>query len=519
MSNDDFMSEIESEVHDANAEPVSVYVRYANAKMGSTEPQGRTTMKVDVTSKISAITSDDYGFVKWAAFSTNDFPPEKQHSKLTFLSEQDYNENYKKKELPSSVVSFSNPKSPATEVKILSSRSDIFIIPIVATRPSYVQSVPANADSNVVKNTSIRILFSKAIDPKTLYDEEGNVNYSITTGVATLSDDSEDMEAKDITDYFEPNLSESGKMLTLKLKEKEDKSGQLLLDNRQRITVTLLEGLCDLYGFAMNGNYTFSFLTGTNTDSLAPMIDVIYGGGTGAIEEVFVSFHNVDANGDPQLGGVATDAAKNAPKDINSSEYTDKLVAQRVFDKVNLYVKSTDIIASGSGVPNPGKDYSEDNVAYIGIAASLYIDKDGKPVTLDASTKIDKKNYIYIAGQLDSDAVENPLFTEKVPLSNGGTIYTYDVSSLPDGLIKIDVWGIDMTGNSGGPGDAGSPYYTTHYNGYKSIFVIKDTTPINSAEEAKKHAETEFEKYRIIQDRLFQSEFDKYLDELPFDDK
>ena len=83
MSNDDFMSEIESEVHDANAEPVSVYVRYANAKMGSTEPQGRTTMKVDVTSKISAITSDDYGFVKWAAFSTNDFPPEKQHSKLT----------------------------------------------------------------------------------------------------------------------------------------------------------------------------------------------------------------------------------------------------------------------------------------------------------------------------------------------------------------------------------------------------------------------------------------------------
>ena len=86
MSNDDFMSEIESEVHDANAEPVSVYVRYANAKMGSTEPQGRTTMKVDVTSKISAITSDDYGFVKWAAFSTNDFPPEKQHSNPKNLS-------------------------------------------------------------------------------------------------------------------------------------------------------------------------------------------------------------------------------------------------------------------------------------------------------------------------------------------------------------------------------------------------------------------------------------------------
>jgi hypothetical protein len=35
-----------------------------------------------------------------------------------------------------------------------------------------------------------------------------------------------------------------------------------------------------------------------------------------------------------------------------------------------------------------------------------------------------------------------------------------------------------------------------------------------SAEIAKLHAETEFEKYRIIQDRLFISDYDKYLLEL-----
>ena len=40
-----------------------------------------------------------------------------------------------------------------------------------------------------------------------------------------------------------------------------------------------------------------------------------------------------------------------------------------------------------------------------------------------------------------------------------------------------------------------------------------------SHEEAVLHAETEFEKYRIIQDRLFQSDFDKYLGELPFDEE
>jgi len=39
-----------------------------------------------------------------------------------------------------------------------------------------------------------------------------------------------------------------------------------------------------------------------------------------------------------------------------------------------------------------------------------------------------------------------------------------------------------------------------------------------SHEEAVLHAETEFEKYRIVQDHLFQSDFDKYLDALPFDE-
>ena len=40
-----------------------------------------------------------------------------------------------------------------------------------------------------------------------------------------------------------------------------------------------------------------------------------------------------------------------------------------------------------------------------------------------------------------------------------------------------------------------------------------------TAEEAKELAETEFEKYRIVQDRLFQSDFDKYLGALPFEKK
>lgn len=42
--------------------------------------------------------------------------------------------------------------------------------------------------------------------------------------------------------------------------------------------------------------------------------------------------------------------------------------------------------------------------------------------------------------------------------------------------------------------------------------VLKNPGAISS-EIAKEHAETEFEKYRIVQDRLYQSDYDRFLEE------
>jgi hypothetical protein len=44
--------------------------------------------------------------------------------------------------------------------------------------------------------------------------------------------------------------------------------------------------------------------------------------------------------------------------------------------------------------------------------------------------------------------------------------------------------------------------------------ILQDAGKV-SAELAKAHAESEFEKYRIVQDRLFESDFDRLIDELP----
>ena len=49
--------------------------------------------------------------------------------------------------------------------------------------------------------------------------------------------------------------------------------------------------------------------------------------------------------------------------------------------------------------------------------------------------------------------------------------------------------------------------------------VLQTPGQVTAEQQAKEHAETEFEKYRIIQDRLFQSDFDKYLDALLFEDE
>lgn len=48
---------------------------------------------------------------------------------------------------------------------------------------------------------------------------------------------------------------------------------------------------------------------------------------------------------------------------------------------------------------------------------------------------------------------------------------------------------------------------------------LLDNTGSVSHEEAVLHAETEFEKYRIVQDRLFQSDFDKFLGALPLEEE
>jgi hypothetical protein len=71
----------------------------------------------------------------------------------------------------------------------------------------------------------------------------------------------------------------------------------------------------------------------------------------------------------------------------------------------------------------------------------------------------------------------------------------------------------------------GKNYNTKHYKlpviiavGGIDRKILQDTSKV-TAEIAKAHAESEFEKYRIVQDRLFESDFDRMMKQLEAGDE
>lgn len=496
MQDDDFYSDIENDVKVANAASVNAYIRYANSKMGTTEPSGSITKKVDVPFSVSAVTNDDYGFVKWVAYSTSDFPTNQQHTSLVYESAQAYARDFKGKELSSGFVSFTDPTNPITDVNIYAERDDIFIMPLVAKRPTVVTSVPSNGRTDVVKNSQIRILFSKPIDENSLTDEFGNSNIQVTSGRAVLTENSDDMSALDITEYFNFKLSKTKKMLTISAKKNSAGVAIYKFDNNAQISVTLFEDLKDSDGFSMNGSYKFSFTTGTKEDSLAPRIDDL----TAGIGQECLNYqqykYNVSSTNYTQLAEAATNTLSTYVSEDVTLAAAGKVpvLTQRVKDKLNIFVRATDIAGAGAAVTLGTDNQSENDVALVQVRACLYVDKDGNPVTTstdafaDGSIGTDTSNILYIReygyslGMKDSDCQVNGAFetvtsTQQDSSGNAvpntsGTLFTYDLSRLDDGLIKIDLWAVDMVGNSGDE----EAYAGNYNNGYRSIFVVKDST-------------------------------------------
>lgn len=507
MKDDDFFDDIEDEVEYANAPEINVFVRYAATSFGSTVPQGNTTFKVGVPYSLSATTASEYGFYRWTAFTTNRFVPGTQYdgypvTEFVFIDDVDYEANYADDELPDSVVHFSNPTSPNTEVTIKENRNDIYIIPLVVRRP-YVQfTLPTSGNENVMRNMSIRIVFSKEMDPDSFKDtSEGDITkFSISKVTQSLSSGGDyDLYRTDISGKFKkPEFSPNGKMISFMLNDGDE------LDEFTDISVEIPRGVKDKYGFEMINNFQMQFKTGTGRDSLAPrIIDVSAGIGNDFASYKGYYFYT-DTNTPKNSGNAFVsfkdgNAASSASKSsYSSSSYYNK--AYRVSDKLNLRVYAADLSGSGSG---QSATAVESDVSSIAVRATRLFDSVGNSVS-DSSVDIPsanitgggsykpKENTSEISGKYE-ELITSVNQVNNLALSKDfGCLYTITTSikdssgkeTLPDGLYRIDIAATDIIGNTGFK--MSEAIAKEYGNGYASIFVIKDSTAPSASDNAAK---------------------------------
>lgn len=472
---DDFYEEIENEVKRANAPQISVFVRYAATKMGKTDPDGYSTFKVEIPSKITATTEIDYGFKHWAAFSTSFLTPgDTQYTDFVYEDDESYAANYGQYELSSDIVRFEDPNATTTNVTIFEERNDIYIVPVVAKRPTIALSMPASGSSGIVRNMTVRINFSKPMNPASFKNTNGVVDkITITQGTQSITSDGDiEISSTEITDRFaEPTFSTNGKMITLKFKPEAISEG---FTAQSYVTINISKDVTDIYGYAMAEDYKLQFQVGSSFDTLAPRISEL----TAGIAQAYNTFGGVykDADTVSALGSltqIKLDGAAGANADIdNNPLYTDALLAQRIKDKVNIRVVAEDLAGSGSGQDATG---AESEVSMIGIKATSIALMSG--AAAGESDNIPIKSLAYV-GQTNASEIQGSY--RDITGANKGFLFTYDVSSLPDGLIKIDVWAYDSIGNSGLL--EGGAYSAEYGNGYASIFVVKDTTPPDATE-------------------------------------
>ena len=454
LEDDGFFDKVENEVAVANADKMSIYLRHASIKFGKTQPADAALYQIknNVEFSVTAMINEDYAFYRWAAFSTADFDTSKQHMSMVYTNDDDYYANYGSKELDSSVVKFENPTSETTTVRVLQTRSDIWIMPVVAIRPT-IQGTFPKVSQTPVRNSKLRVQFSKPMDIESFTD-----NFIISQG--TYASDFS-LNETDITDKFQLEINEKKNLITFSFINTEE-----MFNPGVTVKIYFTEDIADVTGYKMEGSSssrTLEWQIGTAVDTMPPLISEM----TAGIEKDCAKF-----------ASTPTRDAKNATADLDNALYTEELLTHRVKDKVNIYVYAQDISKADG-------ERLESDVLMLGFRAKSITDING-----DALDSTQEGNFIAdkietYAGEENYSEIGGNFRT--ITGKKAGCLYTYDLSSLPDGLIQIEVYAYDSTGNDGLTGyDPEVDDENGVGNGPRSLFVVKDNRAPDLATELEK---------------------------------
>ena len=498
MNNDNIFEEIEEEVKKANADKATLYIRYAMNKQGKTDPDGTTVVKVGYPYRVSAVTELEYGFKRWAAFSTKqkrengDYfiytDKQDKNKDIYFITDENYEAQIKPYELSSDIVEFEDIESPSTRVTVKQARDDIFIVPIIAQRPTVFYTNLKSA-TKVVKNLTVQIQFSKPMDPESFKNED-NVYDKITVTQGIMQYDGGDSEliSEDITDHFkfdENMFSSSKKTIYVRFKDEYIKEGYV---SNSSVTITISKEVKDEYGFEMTDHNEISFSVGNMADSLAPRITWL-SAGSGENFEDFMGVYEYEGTIN-SLGGYAKmklEGANKTPSNNIEDSFFDNYITNRIGQDSNLIMRvfAEDLAGAGSGQSLEGM---ESDVTRLAIRAIHMYNSDG---TEDKDAKMTPISYLPYASQQNNTSItgsyrdlvnkandklkqtDNLKDNELVDATHG-SLFEYDLSAMPDGLIRVDVSAIDHVDNQGFyDGGSNSSEYG---NGYTSLFIVKDTT-------------------------------------------
>ena len=446
MTGDNFFDKIADEVKYANAEKINVYVRYPNRNMGETSPNGKTTQKVDIPFSVTAVDANNYGFYKWAAFSTEEYSTIQQYN-IVFASETAYERDYADKELGEDEVVFEDPRSPVTTARVLHDRNDVFIMPICVRRPYIQLTRPADGDTGVVKNSSIIMSFSSPMNPDDLLcTVEGSTFKTFTSKISIqpytstftgpIFGDLRSYLTRGGVEYkMSAALSANNTVLTISLPE-ADPEFYLPVDSFMMVTVS--GEIRDALGYEMGNDAQISFRTCGDTDVEKPKVIDLEVGSTHLKRNV------------PDVADV--EELPRAGKILNVRAFVgDKAKADETTfsDNVNM------VYYEMYKFKNPSNDMDLGTGAiYDSMSGGRGY---GGSVNLTASPK-----------------------AELEATQTMGTTFSIDMSAKnyeSDGLWYIKIWGSDTVGNEG---DNSSPVLSTAASAAnppesKYIYFIRDT--------------------------------------------
>ena len=473
MSGDHFFDTIADEVKYANAEVIPVYVRYPTSTWGSTSPNGRSSQKVDIPFTVTAVDNNEYGFYKWAAFSTSVYRTSYGRYNVQLVdSEEAFDTEYADEMLGEDEVVFEDPYSPSTTVRVLSDRDDVFIMPICVKRPVLQDSLPTQNQTGATKNTTIQLVFSNAMDPKyLLVQDDGTELTDGYTGTTYLNTDYVMVEQimaggkhpfylnittrlrdEDNHSYTTPNvttpegqnilllpasLNTSGRTLTIRLPSDEAywPNGTIL--------VTISQDVKDKLGYTMPNDDELVFGAGDDEDTITPKVLGLEIGTTSLISNASDNYPRVGKN--PNIRAYLTDKTKDSE---SPSEGNVNLV-KYILDRYNYYAGYPSLPTSVAGVDN-----------------SFTRVTDGQ------STYAPSVNFTDASGTYPKAVVSSSL----------GTVFQVDLSSVSDeGLFKLYAYGVDNVGNTG---STATPVLSINNSDAECKYVvfIRDITPPDAAE-------------------------------------